>query len=204
MGRIVEKRKNLWWKMQSIKCVVVGDGAVGKTCLLWSYANNQFPEEYVPTVFDTYGVNVMIDGVAYSFSLFDTAGQEDYDRLRPISYPDTNVFLVCFSVVSPDSFTNVRAKWVPEIVHHCPGVPFLLVGTKADCRDNQEITNKLAGNNQKMVSTAEAFAMASEVKAVKFLECSAKTREGLKAVFDQAITAALTPPQPQRKKCAFL
>ena len=60
--------------------------------------------------------------------LFDTAGQEDYDRLRPLSYPQTDVFLVCLSVVSPSSFENVREKWVPEITHHCPKTPFLIVG----------------------------------------------------------------------------
>ena len=79
------------------------------------YTTNKFPSEYVPTVFDNYAVTVMIGDDPYTLGLFDTAGQEDYDRLRPLSYPQTDVFLVCFSVTSPASFENVKEKWFPEV-----------------------------------------------------------------------------------------
>ncbi len=66
-------------------------------------------------------------------------GQEDYDRLRPLSYPQTDVFLVCFSVTSPASFENVKEKWFPEVHHHCPGVPCLIVGTQIDLREDGQV-----------------------------------------------------------------
>lgn len=188
--------------MQTIKCVVVGDGAVGKTCLLISYTTNKFPSEYVPTVFDNYAVTVMIGGEPYTLGLFDTAGQEDYDRLRPLSYPQTDVFLVCFSVVSPSSFENVKEKvnmnakkkkpeiyfyyvfffgshctqWVPEITHHCQKTPFLLVGTQIDLRDESSTLEKLAKNKQKPIGMEQGEKLAKELKAVKYVECSALTQ----------------------------
>jgi len=183
--------------MQNIKCVVVGDGAVGKTCLLISYTTNAFPGEYIPTVFDNYSANVMVDGKPINLGLWDTAGQEDYDRLRPLSYPQTDVFLVCFSVISRASFENVKTKWVPEIQHHAPGVPILLVGTKSDLRKDSNTEKQLQSRGQSMVESEKATAMAKEVGATKYLECSALTQEGLKQVFDDAIRAAM---QPQKKK----
>lgn len=191
--------------MQTIKCVVVGDGAVGKTCLLISYTTNKFPSEYVPTVFDNYAVTVMIGGEPYTLGLFDTAGQEDYDRLRPLSYPQTDVFLVCFSVVNPASFENIKEKWVPEIVHHCPKTPFLLVGTQVDLREDHAQIDKLSKNKQKPISVEMGDKLAKELKAVKFVECSALTQKGLKNVFDEAILAALEPPvAPKKSPCILL
>lgn len=193
--------------MQTIKCVVVGDGAVGKvcprtrshplvpvanqlsrgdkTCLLISYTTNKFPSEYVPTVFDNYAVTVMIGDDPYTLGLFDTAGQEDYDRLRPLSYPQTDVFLVCFSVTSPASFENVKEKWFPEVHHHCPGVPCLIVGTQVDLRDDSQVIEKLSRQKQRPVPSEAGERLARELGAVKYVECSALTQKGLKNVFDE-------------------
>jgi len=191
--------------MQNIKCVVVGDGAVGKTCLLISYTTNAFPGEYIPTVFDNYSANVMVDGKPVNLGLWDTAGQEDYDRLRPLSYPQTDVFLICFSIISPSSFDNVKSKWWPEIQHHCPGVPIILVGTKSDLRNDPNMAQQLATKGLRMVSVDEAQQRMREIGAVAYMECSALTQEGLKAVFDEAIRAALNKKViKKKKKCTIL
>jgi len=194
--------------IQSVKLVVVGDGTVGKTCLLIAYTTNSFPDEYVPTVFDNYSANVMVDGKTVSLGLWDTAGPEDYDRLRPLSYPSTDMFLICFSVVNPSSFTNVKNKWYPEVHHHCPDAKIILVGTKADLKDDRESLEKLAQNGQTVVNYQQGEQMSREIKSVCYMECSALTQKGLKLVFDEAIKAVVFPkkkaPGSQKKNCVLV
>jgi small GTP-binding protein len=177
--------------MNNLKCVVVGDGAVGKTCLLISYTTNTFPAEYIPTVFDNYSANVMVDGGVVNLGLWDTAGQEDYDRLRPLSYPQTDVFLVCFSVASPTSFDNVRRKWVPEIDHHAPGVARVLVGTKSDLRASRGAQGSVALSECDLLAREMASSLPAGAAPVPYVECSAMTMQGVKQVMDTAIRTAL-------------
>ncbi|XP_012888566.1 PREDICTED: ras-related C3 botulinum toxin substrate 3 [Dipodomys ordii] len=153
--------------------------------------------------FDNYSANVMVDGKPVNLGLWDTAGQEDYDRLRPLSYPQTDVFLICFSLVSPASFENVRAKWYPEVRHHCPHTPILLVGTKLDLRDDKDTIERLRDKKLAPITYPQGLAMAREIGSVKYLECSALTQRGLKTVFDEAIRAVLCPPPVKKpgKKC---
>jgi Ras-related C3 botulinum toxin substrate 1 len=129
----------------------------------------------------------MVDGKPIALGLWDTAGQEDYDRLRPLSYPQTDVFLICFSIVSPPSFDNVKAKWYPEIEHHAPNVPIILVGTKLDLREDPDTIRSLRSKRMEPISYEQGLAVHREIKASKYLECSALTQINLKAVFDEAI-----------------
>ena len=121
------------------KLVALGDCGVGKTCLLRSFALNTVPATYVPTVLDNYSISMMVDRLVVNLSLWDTAGDgpaasPGMDRLRPLSFPGTHVFLVCYSISDLGSFESVRRKWVPEIRARAPGAVVVLCATKADLR----------------------------------------------------------------------
>nr|CAH0108776.1 unnamed protein product [Daphnia galeata] len=178
-----------------LKITVVGDGTVGKTCVLIVYTKNVFPVQYVPTVFDNFSDTIEVDGQSYNVSLWDTAGQEDYERLRILSYPNTDVFLLCYAVNNRTSFNNVTSKWIPELKHHCPNAPIVLVGAKVDIR-------KEGSSNEDCVSYAEGVKLSKKVGP--FLECSAKTGENLRLVFQEAVRAALNKPKTKPRNCNIL
>ncbi|GER56878.1 Rac-like GTP-binding protein 3 [Striga asiatica] len=166
-----------------IKCVTVGDGAVGKTCMLICYTSNKFPTDYIPTVFDNFSANVVLEGTTVNLGLWDTAGQEDYNRLRPLSYRGADVFVLAFSLVSRASYENIIKKWIPELQHFAPGIPLVLVGTKLV-----------------PVSTMQGEELRRQIGASYYIECSSKTQQNVKAVFDAAIRVVIKPPQNQREK----
>ncbi|XP_077202518.1 LOW QUALITY PROTEIN: rho-related GTP-binding protein RhoU [Paroedura picta] len=189
---------------RSIKCVLVGDGAVGKTSLVVSYTTNGYPTEYIPTAFDNFSAVVSVDGRPVRLQLCDTAGQDEFDKLRPLCYTNTDIFLLCFSVVSPSSFQNVSEKWVPEIRCHCPKAPIILVGTQSDLREDVKVLIELDKCKEKPVAEEAARLCAEEIKAASYIECSALTQKNLKEVFDAAIVAGIqysdTQQQPKKSK----
>uniref|UniRef100_A0A0D9YR30 Uncharacterized protein n=1 Tax=Oryza glumipatula TaxID=40148 RepID=A0A0D9YR30_9ORYZ len=206
-----------------IKCVTVGDGAVGKTCMLISYTSNTFPTDYVPTVFDNFSANVVVDGNTVNLGLWDTAGQEDYNRLRPLSYRGADVFLLAFSLISKASYENIHKKWIPELRHYAPNVPIVLVGTKlgkmtwhflqteektlATKSDKNRILADLREDKQFFldhpglapISTAQGEELKRMIGAAAYIECSSKTQQNVKSVFDSAIKVVLCPPKPKKK-----
>ncbi|KAG8693354.1 GTP-binding protein Rho1 [Ceratobasidium sp. 395] len=162
------------------KLVIVGDAPCGKTCLLLVFSKGTFPEYSPGTVFENYVADVEIDGKHVELSLWDTAGMDGYERLRPLSYPDSHVILVCFSINSRDSFDNIPEKWDPEVKHFCPGIPFILVGCKKDLRHDPKTIEELRGWGQHPVTFMEGMGTAQKIGALHYLECSAKTGEGIK------------------------
>ncbi|KAL0318419.1 UNVERIFIED_CONTAM: Rac-like GTP-binding protein 4 [Sesamum angustifolium] len=181
-----------------IKCVTVGDGAVGKTCMLICYTSNKFPTDYIPTVFDNFSANVVVEGTTVNLGLWDTAGQEDYNRLRPLSYRGADVFVLAFSLVSRASYENIVKKWIPELQHFAPGIPVVLVGTKLDLREDKHYLADHPGLVP--VTTAQGEELRKHIGASYFIECSSKTQQNVKAVFDAAIRVVIKPPQKQREK----
>ncbi|CAD8131810.1 unnamed protein product [Paramecium pentaurelia] len=167
----------------SIKLLVVGDGSVGKTCILLSYTTDKFPTEYVPTVFDNYQTKVIVDEREVNLSLWDTAGQEGYNNVRQLSYDNTDVFLIVYSVVESNSFSNALHKWYPELNQDkFEQTPKILVGNKIDMRNE--------GNSNHVKKNA-AEQLVKDLKNCQFFEVSALTQEGLKPLFDTAIQIAL-------------
>ncbi|NWR64460.1 RHOF protein, partial [Bucorvus abyssinicus] len=183
-----------------VKAVVVGDGGCGKTSLLVAFARGDFPKVYVPTVFEKYTASLQVDGKPVTIHLWDTAGQEDYDRLRPLSYSDASVVLICFDVTNPNSYDNILTKWYPEVNHFCKGVPVLLVGCKTDLRQDREVLAELEEGRLEPISYQQAKAMARQVHAVSYVECSARFQENIGDIFAKACGAALSAKRRSQRR----
>ncbi|XP_030749937.1 cell division control protein 42 homolog [Sitophilus oryzae] len=177
-----KKRKN------RIKCVIVGDKQVGKTSLAVSYSNDSFPNEYVPTAYDNYNVDVLVDDEPVRLEICDTAGEELGASLRRLCYPGTDVFMLCFSVVRPSSFESACKRWADELTRL--GAPVVLVGCQSDLLNDFEVISNLSRQHQKTVATARAQELARRLNAT-YVVTSAKTCNNLKEAFDEAITSAL-------------
>ncbi|CAL8068401.1 unnamed protein product [Calicophoron daubneyi] len=167
---------------KSVKIVVVGDGAVGKTCMLITYIQEKFPTEYVPTVFENYSGSVTVDNKTVHFELWDTAGQEEYGHLRPLTYPGTDVFVLCFCIANETSYRNVESKWINELTQYAPNTPIILVGTKIDMRKDNVAPSLL-----NFIPNNKGRQLARRINACAYLECSALTNEGVQDVFRRAI-----------------
>ncbi|KAK4454438.1 GTP-binding protein rho2 [Podospora aff. communis PSN243] len=173
------------------KLVIIGDGACGKTSLLSVFTLGFFPTHYIPTVFENYVTDCRVDGKSVQLALWDTAGQEDYERLRPLAYSKAHVILIGFSVDTPDSLDNVKHKWVVEAQERCPDVPIILVGLKKDLRGDPVAVEEMRKRSQRFVTESEGEHAAREIGARKYLECSSLSGEGVDDVFEAATRAAL-------------
>jgi len=171
-------------------------GACGKTSLLCSFALGEFPKEYQPTIFENYVAEIRLDGKAVQLALWDTAGQEEYERLRPLSYSKSHVILIAFAIDTMDSFENVSNKWIHEVRDICGStIPVVLVGCKADLRPPETSDDSAAdpsadpsaaSTTTAFVSRVQAERLAAAIGARTYKECSALRAEGVDDVFEAA------------------
>ena len=168
----------------SIKCVIVGDQQIGKTCLLNSYVhpNNQFERQHIPTVFDTFLVTKEQNATQINLGLYDTSGSDENEVMRLDTYSQTNVFIIAFAIDNIKSFENVKNKWFKEITHFGQyNVPVLLIGLKADARNTDPIQGKaehtLANDEALDISLKSPKSRQSWQKVLKNSPASTSLRE---------------------------
>ncbi|WAR18485.1 RHOQ-like protein [Mya arenaria] len=175
-----------------IKCVVVGDPAVGKTSLLMNYATNRFPSQHVPAVFDNYAGSLDLSRRRYNLHLIDTTEQGGSKSLE-YSYPGTDVFVVCFSVVKPETFTHMHEHWIPDIQARMGDTPFIVVGTQADLRDDPEVLRTLQVKGQSPVRQRDAASLCRKVGSVCYFETSTEMKKRLRRVMNDAFVSVFCP-----------
>ncbi|KAF3351239.1 hypothetical protein VD0002_g2462 [Verticillium dahliae] len=203
-------------KTANRKLVLLGDGACGKTSLLNVFTRGYFPTVYEPTVFENYVHDIFVDNVHIELSLWDTAGQEEFDRLRSLSYDDTDLIVLCYSVDSKDSLENVESKWVGEIADNCPGVKLVLVALKCDLREGNDDENVGADGqpqaaqpgekrNTTLINYDQGLEVARRIQASRYLECSAMKNRGVNEAFTEAARVALSVKKERdESKCIVM
>ena len=174
-----------------VKTVFVGDGTVGKTCMIWRFVSKEFPTDWVPSVFNHQKVEIPLNDCVALLSIWDTGGGgEDYPRVRPLSYRSANVFALSFSVSNRASFEHVETYWLPELQQHCPDVPIVLIGTKIDLRDDTK-------QDENFISKHEGMEMMTRIGAVEYHETSSLTTHGVEDVFECLATVGVRQSEKQ-------
>uniref|UniRef100_A0A3Q1H778 Rho-related GTP-binding protein RhoH n=1 Tax=Acanthochromis polyacanthus TaxID=80966 RepID=A0A3Q1H778_9TELE len=179
----------------SVKCVLVGDSAVGKTALLVRFTSETFPDTYKPTVFENTGVEVYMDGVQISLGLWDTAGNDNFRQIRPRSYQQADVVLICYSVANPSSLASIQHKWIAEVREHLPKVPVLVVATQTDLREGV--------HRASCISPMDGKRVAHEIHAKGYLECSSLSNRGVQQVFEYAVRTVVKQEKKRARRSMF-
>ena len=180
--------------MKEIKLVLVGDEYVGKTALCVAYARNKIAFTYIPTALENYAKIVEIAGEKYHLDVGDTSGNEEYDRLRPLSYCNNDVVIVVFSVGKPASYLNFTAKWIPEVKHHMPNIPIIFVGNQIDLRTDPNYLKRLAKRNKEPITTGMGEKLAGEINAAAYVECSCLDQRSVENLFEKSIMISQNVP----------
>ncbi|ELP94375.1 Rho GTPase, putative [Entamoeba invadens IP1] len=156
-----------------IKIVLIGDGAVGKTSICLSYINqyNSKKDLYIPTVFDSEKINKSFGDQNFEITFYDTAGADEYDKLRRLSFINATVFFVCYSADSKTSFEDVKQKWLKEANWFVQNSLIVLVETKVDLRFEKS-ENIIRRSN--FVKDDEGVLLAKQIGALGYFQTSAE------------------------------
>uniref|UniRef100_A0A1B6CR53 Rho-related GTP-binding protein RhoE n=1 Tax=Clastoptera arizonana TaxID=38151 RepID=A0A1B6CR53_9HEMI len=174
------------------KIVLVGDSKCGKTSLIQRFISDKFAEVYTPTGFEKYATTYNVGDYRTHFSVWDTSGTTAYDSVRPLAYPDTQIFLLCFRISDPDSLDNAVNKWYPEIRQHCDNTPVILCGCQNDLRNDIETLSYLSKQRKTPVTSEQAVTVSRQIAATTYVETSAKTSsKAVRDAFEVAALAAL-------------
>lgn len=180
--------------MSGVKVVLVGDAGVGKTCLVLRLSTGAFPEENVPAVAEDYSLEREVDYEKILLNVYDTPAGDEHATTRTFFYPNTHVFVMCFSTVDPSSLDNITTKWIPEVRQSWPNAPFLLVGTKSDLRyDEKMISDVFAIHNRRPITHEDGMQAALQMGAASYFETSSIQGYGLDDVFDAAVQIYRSP-----------
>lgn len=142
--------------------------------------------------------DIFVDNIHIELSLWDTAGQEEFDRLRSLSYDDTHAIMLCFSVESKDSLENIESKWINEVAENCPNVKLVLVALKCDLRENADEEGEgegepvAGGAKKELINYNQGLEVARRINALRYLECSAMRNRGVNEAFTEAARVALS------------
>ena len=185
------------------KVVIMGDMFSGKSSLISAYCHDRFSTNYVPTLLNTLSTDAQVFGENIELVIVDVGGRDDYAKLRKCAYHKMDIIILCYAADSPEGLRRIVDYWVPEIKRHCPKVPFILVATKKDIRDDALYESSHieggGGGKEGIVSTISGRRVAETVGAQKFLECSARYRDNTRNVFEMAAKVALQKSRRKRK-----
>jgi Ras homolog gene family, member G len=187
-----------------VKIVFVGDGTVGKTSLILEKMNPNSSKTtgYIPSFHEDVSFKTFSNGIEIEVRLCETGGE----RLRTLSYPGTDLFIVCFAINDPYSFKNVKEMWFPEIHQHCPKIPKLLVGTKEDLRNDLDSINQMKEKNINFVDEEELFEMQNQIGAFSYISTSAWEHINVDEIFDECLKYhnSKNIPQEIQQKCELM
>ena len=177
---------------QEVKCVLIGDDAAKKSEIISNYVLGKNVKVFIQMVFKNYHLSVEVDGKPVQLILSNILNKDDFDEMHPLFYGDADVFLVCFSIASFASFSNISDKWIPEIRHYCPKTPLILAGTECNLRNDEKAISDLKKTGKIPIEYEAGLQLAEKINASKYLECTAVADESVNKLFEELIRIALT------------